>query len=245
MTIVLAYSGGPRSASFLRRLAGEHGAEVVALTLDIGQGGDLEQVRDSALAAGAIRAHVLYVREDFARDHLVRLLKARALYDGDRSTATMAGKPLIARRLVEIAGIERASRVAHGSAEDNDRIAAAVRALDRQLVVVAPDGAPAPHAAPSTPRPPAECPPQSAFVDLTFEAGTPTALNGIAMPLLDLIGSLDILAGAHGVGRFNGLETPAHRVLEIAHCQLDRTSMTADIDRASAFVRNEYLAVVD
>src|SRR5262245_675793 len=219
--ILLAYSGGPRSAAAIAWLSQRYNAEVVALTLDIGQGGDLEVVRDGALALGAIRAHVLDVRDEFARHFLIPALKADVLYDDDQSRASILSRPLIAQKLVEIAAIEQTTTVAHASAVADPQIGAAIQALNPSLDVVAlPADLPAPgggwteavnrHA--MSAKSPAECPDEPAFVEVTFSRGMPTAINAVAMPLVDLIASLDIIAGANGVGRYGSLESPAASV---------------------------------
>ena len=74
--IVLAYSGSAESTAAIRTLAAQHQAEVVTLTVDVGQGGELEEVRDRALAAGAARAHVIDAREEFARAYALPALQA-------------------------------------------------------------------------------------------------------------------------------------------------------------------------
>ena len=112
--IVLAYSGGLDTSVAIPWLAGKYGAEIVAVTMDLGQGKELEAVRDRALAAGAVRAHVLDVREEFARDYVLRALKADAMYEDRYPMGTALGRPLIARKLVEIAAIEQAGAIAHG-----------------------------------------------------------------------------------------------------------------------------------
>ena len=80
--IVLAYSGGLDTSVAIPWLAEKYGAEIVAVTLDLGQGRELEDVRDRALATGAVRAHVLDVREEFARDYVLPALKADAIHRG-------------------------------------------------------------------------------------------------------------------------------------------------------------------
>ncbi len=112
--IVLAYSGGLDTSVAIPWLKEHHHAEIVAVTMDLGQGRELEAIRDRALAVGAARAHVLDLREEFARHFILPALKADALYD-DRSPMSAAlARPLIAQKLVEIAGIEHAQAVAHG-----------------------------------------------------------------------------------------------------------------------------------
>lgn len=134
--IVLAYSGDLGSSVAIPWLSQHHRAEVVTVTLDLGQGRELEEVRERALAAGATRAHVLDVREEFARDYLVPTLQAGVLCpDGPPIGAALA-RPLLARTLVEVARIERVRSVAHGS--DGSALETLVHDLDDTLRVVAP-----------------------------------------------------------------------------------------------------------
>ena len=209
--IVLAYSGRPATADAVERLAASYAGEVVTLTLDLGQGKELEAVRDRALAMGAVRAHVLDAHDLFVREFLLRALKAGALADGDRSLVPLLTRPLIAQKLVEVAAIEQASDVAYTAKDGDDRIGVAVRMIAPQLTVVAvPRAGSRATAAARTPA----APPEAAQVEIAFERGTPTSLNGIAMPLLDALGSLAIIAGSHGVN-------PA-RVLNEAHADLQQ-----------------------
>jgi argininosuccinate synthase len=243
--VVLGYSGGRESTAAVPWLAEQYGAEIVTLTLDLGQGGDLESVRDRALAAGAVRAHVLDVREEFTREYILHALKAGALFREGRSTATMLGRPLIARKLVEIAGIEQTTTIAHGSADD-PRIGIAARALNPGITVVAPAVA----GSRGSDRRPAfkfvgECPDEAAFVDITFDRGVPTAINGIAMQVFDLIGSLDIIAGAHGVGCMDHLETPGAGVLHAVHTDLEAATLADETRRFSRAATSQYLEIIE
>jgi argininosuccinate synthase len=139
--IVLAYSGGLDTSVAIPWLAEKHGAEVITVTMDLGQGRELDEVRDRALRAGAIRAHVLDVREEFAREYILPALQAGALYEGRYPLATSLSRPLIAKRLVEIAGIENASAIAHGctgKGNDQVRLDLSARALNPNIRVIAP-----------------------------------------------------------------------------------------------------------
>src|SRR4026207_2016688 len=118
--IVLAYSGGLDTSIAIAWLAEKYAAEVIAVTLDLGQGRELSDVRERALAVGAVRAHVLDVREEFARDYILPALQAGALYEDRYPLATALGRPLIARRLVEIARMEGARALAHGGTRGDD-----------------------------------------------------------------------------------------------------------------------------
>src|SRR5690606_32793514 len=104
--IVLAYSGGLDTSVAIPWLAERYGAEIVTVSLDLGQGRELDEIRERALAAGAVRSHVLDVREEFARGYILPALKANALYEERYPLATALGRPLIARKLVEVAHIE-------------------------------------------------------------------------------------------------------------------------------------------
>src|ERR1700674_5475734 len=106
--IVLAYSGGLDTSIAIAWLAEQYRAEVVTVTMDLGQGRELDDVRERALAIGAVRAHVLDLREEFARDFVLPALKAGALYEDRYPMAASLGRPLIAQKLVEIAALEQA-----------------------------------------------------------------------------------------------------------------------------------------
>lgn len=224
--VVLAYSGASAGSTAIRRLADVYSAEVIAATLDLGQGRELEAVRDRALDTGAIRAHVLDVRDEFVRDYLLHALKADA--PGERGLLQMnaLARALLARKLIEIAGIEQATAVAYaGCAADAGfpqlevplktlapgiRIIVADRDLDRQQ-------------RDEFIKPAADWPGEPAYVAVTFERGMPTAVNGVAMPMLDLIESLGTIAAAHGVGTMRPRDlrdAPAAALLRVAHRQL-------------------------
>jgi argininosuccinate synthase len=139
--IVLAYAGGLDTSVAVPWLAEKYGAEVVCVTLDLGQGKDLASVRERALSAGALRAHVLDVREEFAQQYILPALQADAVYEGRYPLATALGRPLIAKKLIEIARIEGATAIAHGcSGKGNDqvRIEVSARALMPGVRVIAP-----------------------------------------------------------------------------------------------------------
>jgi argininosuccinate synthase len=137
-TVVLGFSGGARSTAAVSWLAKHHQANVVTVTLNLGQSGDMSEIRDHALNAGAVRAHVLDKREEFARDFVLPSLKAGALSDTRYPMATALTRPLIARGLVEIAAIEGATSIAHGATgRDRRRLAQPIAALNPGLVEIA------------------------------------------------------------------------------------------------------------
>jgi len=139
--IVLAYSGGLDTSVAIPWLAERYQADVVAVTLDLGQGRELDGARERALAIGAVRAHVVDAREEFARELILPALQAGALYDGRYPLASALGRPLIARHLVKIAQIEGATAIAHGGTgkgNDQVRLESAALAIDPSLRVIAP-----------------------------------------------------------------------------------------------------------
>jgi len=120
--VVLAYSGGLDTSVSIHWLKERYDAEVVALTVDVGQGRDIEAIRQKALSLGAIKAIALDAREEFVRDFVFPTLRAGAIYEGDYPLSSALSRPLIARYLVEVARQEGATAVAHGcTGKGNDQ----------------------------------------------------------------------------------------------------------------------------
>ncbi|GFM35902.1 argininosuccinate synthase [Desulfovibrio psychrotolerans] len=139
--VVLAYSGGLDTSVILKWIALTYNCEVVTLTADLGQEEDLDGVDAKALATGASRAYVEDLREEFARDFIYPMMRANAVYEGRYLLGTSIARPLIAKRLVEIAHQEGAQAVAHGATgkgNDQVRFELAAMALDPRLKVIAP-----------------------------------------------------------------------------------------------------------
>ncbi|MEO8679531.1 MAG: argininosuccinate synthase [Vicinamibacterales bacterium] len=305
--IVLGYSGGLQSSLAIAWLTETYGAEVVTVTLDLGQGDDLADLRARALGLGARRGHVLDVRDEFARDFLMPALKANALSEDRIPMATALGRPLIARKLIEVARIEDATTIGHGAiGRDRARIEGPLRSLDPLTPIVAAasewDFTPQSLAAfadqhgitlpaesgqpfradrnlwgrsvgvrgaidPSQEvseayyamtRRPDRCPDQPAYVDLGFERGLPATVNGVAMPIVELVDSLTTIGSEHGVGRLDRVkqkpdgtrsqavyEMPASVVLHAAHLELDRFVHASALMRVSRSVAAEVADVVD
>jgi argininosuccinate synthase len=295
MRIVLAYSGGLDTSVAIPWLKEKYGAEVVAVTMDLGQGRELDHIRERALALGAARAHVLDVREEFATDFIIPALQAGAIYEDRYPLATALGRPLIAKHLVAVAELEGATAIAHGctgKGNDQVRLDVSARALNPAIRVIAPArewgmtrpdeieyargrGIPVPATIASPystdanlwgrsiecgvledpwceppeeiytlTKSPAECPDQPAYLEVEFEAGVPTKVNGVSMPPVELIGSLETIAGAHGVGRVDMVENrlvgiksreiyeaPAAHVLHAAHKELEKLVIPRDLER--------------
>src|SRR5207245_5803008 len=139
--VVVAYSGGLDTSGAVRWMGEELGTEVVALAVDVGQGGDFEAVRERALAAGAVEALVADCREEFAREFVAPALRANARYEGKYPLVSSLSRPLIAQQLVAAAREHGADGVAHGctgKGNDQVRFEVSVRALAPDLEVLAP-----------------------------------------------------------------------------------------------------------
>ncbi|MBA3809634.1 MAG: argininosuccinate synthase [Solirubrobacterales bacterium] len=140
--VLLLYSGGLDTSVMLKWIGDSYGAEVVCLTVNLGQPGeDYEVIKDKALRLGAIECHVLDAREEFAREYLAPAIKANALYGGGYPLFTALGRPLIAKLAVEQARRSGCDTVAHGctgKGNDQVRIEATVATLAPELKVIAP-----------------------------------------------------------------------------------------------------------
>jgi argininosuccinate synthase len=139
--VVLAYSGGLDTSVAVKWMAEEWGVEVIALAADVGQGGDLEAVRQRALAAGAVEANVVDLRAEFADEYFLPALRANALYEGKYPLVSALSRPVIAKHLVRAARAFGADAVAHGctgKGNDQVRFEVGVRALAPDLEVLAP-----------------------------------------------------------------------------------------------------------
>ena len=139
--VVLAYSGGLDTSIILRWLKETYGCEVVTFTADLGQGEELGPARAKAEAMGAAAVHVEDLREEFARDYVFPMFRANALYEGLYLLGTSIARPLISKRLVEIAHEEGADAIAHGATgkgNDQVRFELSAYALDPDIRVIAP-----------------------------------------------------------------------------------------------------------
>ncbi len=141
--VVLAYSGGLDTSIILKWLQNEYGCEVITFTADLGQGEELEPARDKAVLLGVRpeNIHIEDVREEFVRDFVFPMFRANALYEGLYLLGTSIARPLIAKRLVEIAAETGADAVAHGATgkgNDQVRFELSALALNPHLRVIAP-----------------------------------------------------------------------------------------------------------
>jgi argininosuccinate synthase len=141
MKIVLAYSGGLDTSIILRWLKENYKAEVIAFCADIGQEEELDGLEAKALRGGASKCCIDNLQEEFARDFIFPMFQASAIYEGQYFLGTSIARPLIAKRMVEIARSERADAIAHGATgkgNDQIRFELSAAALAPDLRVIAP-----------------------------------------------------------------------------------------------------------
>jgi argininosuccinate synthase len=143
MKVVLAYSGGLDTSIILRWLQETYNAEVITFTADLGQGEEVEPARAKALEMGvpAENIHIEDVREEFVRDFVYPMFRANTIYEGEYLLGTSIARPLIAKRLVEIAAEHGADAISHGATgkgNDQVRFELGAYALSPEIQVIAP-----------------------------------------------------------------------------------------------------------
>lgn len=294
--VVLAYSGGLDTSIILKWLQTEYGCEVVTFTADLGQGEELDPARAKAELLGIKpeNIHIEDVREEFVRDYVFPMFRANALYEGLYLLGTSIARPLIAKRLVELAHQHGADAVAHGATgkgNDQVRFELSAYALDPSIKVIAPwrlwdltsrtkliefaeknqipiakdkrgeapfsvdanllhtssEGKALENPADEAPDyvyqrtvAPEDAPDAPEYVEITFERGDATAIDGTAMSPATLLTALNELGGKHGIGRldfvenrFVGMksrgiyETPGGTVLLEAHRGIEQITLDA------------------
>ena len=141
MKIVLAYSGGLDTSVILKWLKENYQAEIIAFAADVGQAEELKGLKKKALATGASKIYVDDLQAEFAKDFIYPMMRANAIYEGQYFLGTSIARPLIAKRMVEIALKEGAAAIAHGATgkgNDQVRFELAAAALAPDLQVIAP-----------------------------------------------------------------------------------------------------------
>ena len=299
--LILAYSGGLDTSVAIAWLKKDY--DVIAVCLDVGEGKDLKFIHDKALSIGAVESHVLDVKDEFAEDYVLPALQAHAYYEQKYPLVSALSRPLISKKLVEMAHKTGATAIAHGctgKGNDQVRFEVAISALDPSLKVVAPvrewkwareeeikfaieHGVPVPanldspysvdqnlwgranecgvlenpwneapedafgitvavEDAPDTPE----------YVDIEFKEGKPVAINGQEMKLADLIQKLNVMAGAHGVGRIDHVENrlvgiksreiyecPGAVTLLAAHKEIEDLTLVREVSHFKPIMENE------
>lgn len=139
--VVLAYSGGLDTSIIIPWLKENYGYDVIAMSADVGQGEELAPLKEKAIKTGAAKLYIEDLRDEFVTDYIYPTMKAGAVYEGKYLLGTSFARPLIARRLVEIARKEGAVAIAHGATgkgNDQVRFESAVKALAPDLKIIAP-----------------------------------------------------------------------------------------------------------
>ena len=302
--VVLAYSGGLDTSIVLKWLELTYGCEVVTFTADLGQGEELGPARDKAEMMGVREIHIEDLREEFVRDFVFPMFRMNALYEGVYLLGTSIARPLISKRLVEIAAETGADAIAHGATgkgNDQVRFELSAYALNPDIKVISPwrewdftsrsdliefaekHQIPVPkdkrgdapfsvdanllHSSsegkvledPWTESPeyifqrsvsPEDAPDQATMIEIGFEKGDATSLDGEAMRPADLLAALNDLGGDNGIGRvdlvenrFVGMksrgvyETPGGTILLAAHRAIE--SLT--LDREAAHLKDSLM----
>ena len=293
--IVLAYSGGLDTSIIIPWLIENYDCEVIAVAGDVGQGEELEPLKEKAIRTGASKIYIEDLRKEFVEDLIWPTLQADAVYEGKYLLGTSFARPIIAKRLVEIALREGADAICHGATgkgNDQVRFELTIKARAPHLQIIAPwriwdiksreeeieyaqargIDVPVTKKRPysmdrniwhlsheghdledpwNEPKPdlymicnrPEDAPNEPEYIEIDFEKGIPTAVNGQKMDGIQLIETLNALGAKHGVGiadmvenRLVGMksrgvyETPGGTILYCAHIALE--SITIDRDTA-------------
>ena len=139
--IVLAYSGGLDTSVIIKWLKEKYGCEIIAFAADVGQGQELDPVREKALATGASKVYIEDLREEFVKEYVFPMLRANAFYEHNYLLGTSISRPLIAKEQIRIANKEGADGVSHGSTgkgNDQVRFELAYHTLNPEIIIVAP-----------------------------------------------------------------------------------------------------------
>ena len=307
--VVLAYSGGVDTSVCIPYLKQEWGVEeIITLAADLGQGDELEPVREKALKSGASESLVADVKDIFVKDYAFPAIQANALYENRYPLGTALARPLIAKILVEAAAKYGADAIAHGctgKGNDQVRFDVSCTALNPNLKILAPArewgmsreqtiaygeqfGIPAPVKKSSpfsidknllgrsieagTLEDPANEPPEEIYemtkaiadtpnepeyLEIGFQKGLPTTINGTSKEPVELIEQLNKIVGNHGIGRIDMIEnrlvgiksreiyeSPAMIVLINAHRDLESLTLTADVSQYKRGIEETYTKLV-
>ncbi|MFC0232777.1 argininosuccinate synthase [Vagococcus entomophilus] len=305
--VVLAYSGGLDTSVAIQWLK-ESGYEVIACCLDVGEGKNLEFVKEKALQVGATESYTIDAKEEFAQDFALISLQAHTFYEGKYPLVSALSRPLISKKLVEVAHKVGATTIAHGctgKGNDQVRFEVAIAALAPELKVIAPvrewkwsreeeinyakeknipvpidldnpysidqnlwgranecgilenPWATPPEGAYDLTVSLEEAPEKADIIEITFEQGVPTAIDGENMALATLILHLNKLAGKHGIGRIDHVENrlvgiksrevyecPAAITLLTAHKELEDLTFVRELAHFKPMIEHQLSQVI-
>ncbi len=300
LRVLLAYSGGLDTSIIIPWLKENYDCDVVCMAGDVGQGEELEPLHEKAAKSGAEKLYIEDMKKEFVEDFIWPTLKAGAVYEGKYLLGTSFARPIIAKRLVEVAHKENCTAICHGATgkgNDQVRFELTIKAFDPFMKVIAPwriwdiksredaidyanaRGIPVPvtkkkpysmdkniwHLSheggilenPAMEMPddllqtmvtPETAPDQPEYVEIAFEKGVPTAVNGEKLEAVSLLEKANEIAARNGVGiadlvenRLVGMksrgvyETPGGTILYAAHSLLESITL----DRATAHYKEQ------
>lgn len=284
--VVLAYSGGLDTSIIVPWLMENYDLEVIAACMDVGQGDDMEEVKEKAIKSGASKIYVEDLKEEFVTEYLFKAIKTGTLYEEKYMLGTALARPSMAKRLVEIAHKEGAKYICHGctgKGNDQVRFELGITAFDPTIKIIAPwriwdiksredaidYAAEKGVSIPVTKEkiysrdrnlwhisheggdledlknehkddmlvmvtPPEKAKDEATYVEIYFEKGIPTKINGEVLPPVKIIEELNSIGGENGIGiidivenRLVGMksrgvyETPGGTILYAAHKELE------------------------
>ena len=304
--VILAYSGGLDTTVIIPWLKENYDFDVVAVCIDVGQGTETDGLEEKALKTGAIKYYLLNVEDEFVVDYIYPAIKANATYEGKYLLGTSLARPLIAKKLVEIAKKEGAAAICHGATgkgNDQVRFELGIKALAPELKIIAPwriwdiksredeieylikKGIEVPmkkgdtysrdknlwhlsHEGLELEDPssepnydkllhlsvtPEKAPDEATYIEIEFEKGIPSKLNGETYAPSEFIKKLNILGGKNGIGivdmvenRVVGMksrgvyETPGGTILYYAHKELEYLCLDKQTQSFKSIVSNKF-----
>lgn len=298
--VVLAYSGGLDTSIIIPWLKENYDLDVIAVCIDVGQDDDMEEVKKKAIKTGAVKVYVEDAKEEFVGDYVFKALKANALYEEKYMLGTSLARPLMAKKLVEIAHKEQAKYICHGctgKGNDQVRFEVGIASFDPSIKIIAPwriwdiksredaidyakeKGVDVPvtkkkiysvdkniwHTSHeggeledpknahntemySMVTPPEKAKDEPTYVEIYFNRGVPEKVNGKELSPVELLETLNKIAGENGVGvvdivenRLVGMksrgvyETPGGTVLYETHKALE----TLTLDKLTLHCKQE------
>ena len=310
--VVLAYSGGLDTTVIIPWLKENYDYEVICVCIDCGQGDELDGLDKRAKLSGASKLYIEDVTDEFCEEYVLPCVQAHAVYENKYLLGTSMARPVIAKRLVEIARKEGATAICHGATgkgNDQIRFELGIKALAPDLKIIAAwrdpkwtmqsredeiayarkHGITLPFSASNSysrdrnlwhisheglelEEPenepnynkllvlgvsPEKAPAKGEYVTMTFEKGVPVSVNGTKMKLSDIIRTLNILGGKHGIGivdivenRVVGMksrgiyETPGGTILYAAHEQLEELILDRETMRVKRKIGEELAQTV-
>lgn len=304
--VILAYSGGLDTTVIIPWLKENYDFDVVAVCIDVGQGTETDGLEEKALKTGAVKYYLLNVEDEFVVDYIYPAIKANATYEGKYLLGTSLARPLIAKKLVEIAKKEGATAICHGATgkgNDQVRFELGIKALAPELKIIAPwriwdiqsredeveylekRGIEVPmkkgdtysrdknlwhlsHEGLELEDPscepnydkllhlsvtPEKAPDEATYIEIEFEKGVPTKLNGETCTPSEFVKKLNVIGGKNGIGivdmvenRVVGMksrgvyETPGGTILYYAHKELEYLCLDKQTQSFKSIVSNKF-----